>query len=422
MKITDFGIAKIDSSNLTTEGQFLGTPNYMSPEQVTGEVVDGRSDIFSLGVVLYEMLTRKKPFAGENLTSISYKIVHEPYPPPQTYDAAIPAEFNPILARALAKDPAARFQSGRDFVRALSEFRARHAEMEMLKDLGEMVAQAERLGSVSAVESKESLPPAQETIRPRPGPSAARPGGARAPRRRKHDARGSRPPRAKRSRPVPGRASAALTQQGDSIPDWSLDTDSLKRNSVNARDEGAGPHEPPPSSPGTLVSDVKRGSKPATDRDSGASAPRSVCRSRRPLPDRHSRERPSLAKDRKDSDDPPPAVPPPAVLRETPSGRRAPLTPPPAVTALPALRPPVTLRRSDAAPPVAPVTPPGGVSPTSPKAWRDISGPIQPIRPGGTRAPRPPGCPAAAPRRRSRASAAAGTLQAIGPITGPVPT
>ena len=82
VKITDFGIAKVASSNLTTTGQFLGTPNYMSPEQVSGAPVDGRSDIFSLGVVLYEMLTNRKPFSGDNLTAISYKIVHEDFTPP----------------------------------------------------------------------------------------------------------------------------------------------------------------------------------------------------------------------------------------------------------------------------------------------------------------------------------------------------
>ena len=70
VKITDFGIAKIEKSNLTGTGQFLGTPNYMSPEQVTGDSVDGRTDLFSLGVVLYELLTRKKPFTADNLTSI----------------------------------------------------------------------------------------------------------------------------------------------------------------------------------------------------------------------------------------------------------------------------------------------------------------------------------------------------------------
>jgi serine/threonine protein kinase len=272
VKITDFGIAKINSSSLTATGQFLGTPNYMSPEQVTGEIVDGRSDLFSLGVVLYELLTKKKPFAGDNLTSISYKIVHEEYPSPQTYDAAIPAEFNPILARALAKDPAARFQSGKDFVQALSEFRARNAEMEMLKDLGEMVAQAERLGPVSAVESQESRPPSGSRT-PIPSGPLARPaasgslGGGNT----------SLEDLARRGRSDLDPSLAAMPSPargvGGSGPDWSLDTDSLKKpSSVKAREEDDA-HEPPPSSPGTLISDVQRGVKPATDRDSGRIRP-----------------------------------------------------------------------------------------------------------------------------------------------------
>jgi serine/threonine protein kinase len=153
VKITDFGIAKIEKSNLTSTGQFLGTPNYMSPEQVTAEAVDGRSDLFSLGVVLYELLTKKKPFLGDNLTSISYKIVHEAFTPPETYDASIPPEFYGVLKCALAKDPAQRYQRGSDFALALYEFKAREEERQMLRDLGDMVAEAEKLGSVSAVDS-----------------------------------------------------------------------------------------------------------------------------------------------------------------------------------------------------------------------------------------------------------------------------
>ncbi len=160
VKITDFGIAKIEKSNLTTTGQFLGTPNYMSPEQVTGDAVDGRSDLFSLGVVLYELLTRKKPFTAENLTSISYKIVHERFVPPETYDAGIPAEFASVLDKALAKDPADRFQRGNDFALALFEFKAREEERQMLRDLGQMVAEAEKLGPVATVTAPPStLPP-----------------------------------------------------------------------------------------------------------------------------------------------------------------------------------------------------------------------------------------------------------------------
>src|SRR5205814_8075316 len=124
VKITDFGIAKVASSNLTTTGQFLGTPNYMSPEQVTGAPVDGRSDIFSLGVVLYEMLSRRKPFSGENLTTISYKIVHENFTPLADISKSVPAEFDAILGKALAKDPWNRYQRGKDFALALYQAKA----------------------------------------------------------------------------------------------------------------------------------------------------------------------------------------------------------------------------------------------------------------------------------------------------------
>jgi len=177
VKITDFGIAKTEKSNLTTTGQFLGTPNYMSPEQVTGDAVDGRSDLFSLGVVLYELLTRKKPFTADNLTSISYKIVHEQFVPPETYDASIPPEFAGVLDRALAKDPGERFQRGNDFALSLYEFKAREEERQMLRDLGQMVAEAERLGPVATVTAPPSPPlPSPATPAPAapPPPSEAR--------------------------------------------------------------------------------------------------------------------------------------------------------------------------------------------------------------------------------------------------------
>ena len=143
VKITDFGIAKVASSNLTTTGQFLGTPNYMSPEQVSGAPVDGRSDIFSLGVVLYELLTKRKPFVGENLTAISYKIVHEDFTPPAELAGEVPPEFNPIVARAMAKDPWNRYQRGKDLALALHQLRAHLDEQKALQDLGTIVSEAE---------------------------------------------------------------------------------------------------------------------------------------------------------------------------------------------------------------------------------------------------------------------------------------
>jgi serine/threonine protein kinase len=120
-KITDFGIAKIASgaANLTTTGQFLGTPNYMAPEQIKGAPVDGRTDIFALGIVLYECLTRRKPFGGDSLTSISYKIVHEAFPPLHEINPQIPAGYEDLVANCLAKDPSKRYQRAKDLATAL---------------------------------------------------------------------------------------------------------------------------------------------------------------------------------------------------------------------------------------------------------------------------------------------------------------
>ncbi len=174
VKITDFGIAKVASSNLTTTGQFLGTPNYMSPEQVSGAPVDGRSDIFSLGVVLYELLTKRKPFLGENLTAISYKIVHEDFTPPAELSSDVPPEFNPIVARAMAKDPWNRYQRGKDFALALHQLRAHLEEQQALQDLGTIVSEAEfmptlrlanleQLVAEGAIESRMVMPPSDAT-------------------------------------------------------------------------------------------------------------------------------------------------------------------------------------------------------------------------------------------------------------------
>ncbi|HEY9420243.1 MAG TPA: serine/threonine-protein kinase, partial [Thermoanaerobaculia bacterium] len=116
VKITDFGIARLESSNLTQEGQLLGTPNYMAPEQIQGKEVDHRADLFSLGVVLYEMLTRHKPFQGENLTVVSHRIVYDHFTPPRDYVHGLPSGIDRILARALEKDPARRYQRGREMV------------------------------------------------------------------------------------------------------------------------------------------------------------------------------------------------------------------------------------------------------------------------------------------------------------------
>ena len=113
-KITDFGIARVEASNLTVEGQLLGTPNYMAPEQIQGKPVDHRADIFSLGVMFYELLTGKKPFAAPNLSAVTHKIVFEPFPPVETVVPGLPPAITQVLDLALAKDPAERYDRGGD--------------------------------------------------------------------------------------------------------------------------------------------------------------------------------------------------------------------------------------------------------------------------------------------------------------------
>ena len=116
VKITDFGIARMASSSVRTQtGMVLGSPKYMSPEQVMGKSIDQRSDIFSLGVMLYEMLTGKAPFDGENVNAIMYQTLNGIPPPPNTVNPAVPEMVNFIVAKALAKRVDDRYQNAQDF-------------------------------------------------------------------------------------------------------------------------------------------------------------------------------------------------------------------------------------------------------------------------------------------------------------------
>jgi len=121
VKVTDFGIAKLPLTSLTGEGRIVGSPSYMSPEQVRGEPVDARSDVFSLGVVLYIVLTGKKPFGGGEVPDIVYRIVHEDPPPPSQIDMKLPESLDLPVIKALAKDPRMRYPSAGAMMRAVRE-------------------------------------------------------------------------------------------------------------------------------------------------------------------------------------------------------------------------------------------------------------------------------------------------------------
>jgi len=119
VKVADFGIARIESSNLTQAGAVLGTPAYMSPEQFMGQTVDGRSDLFSAGVILYQFLTGDKPFSG-TLTTIMHKVLKEDPPPPSELNVQVPRPFDALIRKALAKRPEDRFQTAQEFVAAIT--------------------------------------------------------------------------------------------------------------------------------------------------------------------------------------------------------------------------------------------------------------------------------------------------------------
>jgi serine/threonine-protein kinase len=117
--ITDFGVARLRKSQLTVQGELVGTPAFMAPEQVQGERVDGRADLFSLGVILYWMLTGQRPFTGD-MTEVMFKIVSDQPRPATQLNPSLPPDVDLVLARALAKSKDARYQSGREFAADLA--------------------------------------------------------------------------------------------------------------------------------------------------------------------------------------------------------------------------------------------------------------------------------------------------------------
>lgn len=124
IKITDFGIAHIENpeaTQLTQTGDVLGTPAYMAPEQVLGQPVDGRSDLYSLGVILYEMAAGKRPFKGENIATIFQSIIHENPESPVKTNPSLHGELSQIIMKCLAKSPDLRFATGRTLADALEK-------------------------------------------------------------------------------------------------------------------------------------------------------------------------------------------------------------------------------------------------------------------------------------------------------------
>ncbi|HYV86099.1 MAG TPA: serine/threonine-protein kinase [Patescibacteria group bacterium] len=123
VKIADFGVARLSASELTRTGTLIGSPAYMSPEQVRGGEIDGRSDLFSLAVVFYEALTARRPFAGDDLPAVMYSVAHVVPEAPSRLVRSLPPAIDAFFQRALAKDPADRFPDGESFRAALQPLR-----------------------------------------------------------------------------------------------------------------------------------------------------------------------------------------------------------------------------------------------------------------------------------------------------------
>ena len=166
VKLVDFGVARVASTNLTQTGTLLGTPSYMSPEQIQGEKVDQRSDIFSLGIVLYEVLTGRLPFEGKNPTTMIFRIVNDPHPPLAEIDAALAGDFGPIVDRCLEKSATDRYQDCRELARDLSHLHPGDSAGENPFDttMGTAAAITARSGSPEADTNATWIDGSQETM------------------------------------------------------------------------------------------------------------------------------------------------------------------------------------------------------------------------------------------------------------------
>jgi serine/threonine protein kinase len=169
-RITDFGIAKLAASEITTTGQLLGTPSFMPPEQFTGAPIDGRADLFSLGVILYSLATGEQPFPGETMTAVSYKVVYTEPIPPSKLNLAIPAGLEGVILKCLAKNPGNRYQTGEELAQDLATLRA-NPNASVMRTA--MASAADPNATLVAAPSSISHPPAVEPAATTQNPAAS---------------------------------------------------------------------------------------------------------------------------------------------------------------------------------------------------------------------------------------------------------
>lgn len=191
VKITDFGIARMATSSVRTQaGMVLGSPKYMSPEQVLGKKIDQRSDIFSLGIMLYEMLAGHPPFSGDSINAIMHQILNFEPPPPGSLNPAVPAMLDSIVAKALAKNLEERYQDANEFAMDLRACRdtiprspnrigiarpspsdTAHPAMQASREKKDGMVQASNAaGAITDTVSLAGMPGSRHEAAPRPAP------------------------------------------------------------------------------------------------------------------------------------------------------------------------------------------------------------------------------------------------------------
>jgi eukaryotic-like serine/threonine-protein kinase len=157
-KIADFGIAKLNLAHFTVPGRVLGTPAYMAPEQLSGVGADGRSDLFSLGVIIYAMVTGHSPFQGDSATTVCFKVVNRDPVPASSFDLDLPRGLDEVISRAMAKEPAARYQRGAELASDLRQLLQLRAPGSTTASLSALVVTAST-GLRQTKEPNSSTPP-----------------------------------------------------------------------------------------------------------------------------------------------------------------------------------------------------------------------------------------------------------------------
>jgi len=175
VKVLDFGVARLESSNLTAVGTVVGSVRYMAPEQMMGERVDGRADVFSLAAVAYELLTARAPFPGKSITEVVSRVVHGDYVPPREADPRLPETIDAVFARALAPRPERRYALALDFARDLQRACAAVGGLEVRHPTEEpaqaRVATTVKGGAATLAVPSPAAPDAETRVVP-PAPSA----------------------------------------------------------------------------------------------------------------------------------------------------------------------------------------------------------------------------------------------------------